>query len=72
VNGGALTKQAENPNCKPGSSSATTTSALNSPEENAMVNTIVAMQLHTTPDKVSGVETLLGAPLLRGQQVKIK
>ncbi|MDT4941661.1 MAG: phospholipid/cholesterol/gamma-HCH transport system substrate-binding protein, partial [Pseudonocardiales bacterium] len=67
VNGGALTREAENPNCSP-----KTNSSLNSPEEDAMVNTIVAMQLKTTPDKVSGVATLLGAPLLRGRQVTIK
>jgi virulence factor Mce-like protein len=71
VNGGALTKEAENPNCKATTQSAVTR-ALNSPEEDAMVNTIVAMQLNTTPDKVPGVATMLGAPLLRGQQVTIK
>jgi hypothetical protein len=48
------------------------TRALNSPEEDAMVNTIVAMQMHTTPDKVPGVATMLAAPLLRGQQVTVK
>ena len=71
VNGGALTKAGENPNCKTTTQSAVT-SALNSPEEDAMVNTIVAMQLGTTPDKVPGVATMLGAPLLRGQQVTVK
>jgi virulence factor Mce-like protein len=70
VHGGALTRQAENPNCQPAVRSSS--SAMNSPEENAMVNTIVAMQLHTTPDKVPGVATLLGGPLLRGQQVTVK
>ena len=71
VNGGALTRQAENPNCSTTTQSAVTR-ALNSPEEDAMVNTIVAMQLGTTPDKVPGVATMLGAPLLRGQQVTVK
>jgi virulence factor Mce-like protein len=75
VNGGALTKRGENPNCKiPGS--ATTQSAanraLNSPEEDAMVNSIIASQLNTTPNRVPGVATILGAPLLRGQQVVVK
>ncbi|WP_375480841.1 MCE family protein [uncultured Jatrophihabitans sp.] len=46
--------------------------AINSPEENAYVNTLIAAQLHTTPNKVSGAATLLAGPLLRGQQVAIK
>jgi virulence factor Mce-like protein len=73
-NGGALTREAENPNCQTSSSASQTavTRALNSPEEDAMVNTIVAMQMHTTPDKVPGVATMLAAPLLRGQQVTVK
>jgi virulence factor Mce-like protein len=70
-NGGALTKQAESPNCS-SSTSANSARALNSPEENALVNTLIASQLNTTPDKVPGVATLLGAPLLRGQQVAVK
>jgi virulence factor Mce-like protein len=73
-NGGALTKEAESPNCKTTSQAGQTavTRALNSPEEDAMVNTVVAMQLGTTPDKVPGVATMLGAPLLRGQQVTVR
>jgi phospholipid/cholesterol/gamma-HCH transport system substrate-binding protein len=71
VNGGALTREAENPNCSTGTQTAVTR-ALNSPEENAMVNTIVAMQLNTTPENVPGVATMLAAPLLRGQQVTVK
>lgn len=71
-NGGALTRQGESKNCRSKNSQANTTSALNSPEEDAMVNTVVAMQLNTSPDKVAGVATLLGAPLLRGQQVTVK
>jgi phospholipid/cholesterol/gamma-HCH transport system substrate-binding protein len=46
--------------------------ALNTPEENAYVNTLIAGQLHTTPEKVSGTATLLAGPLLRGQQVVVK
>jgi virulence factor Mce family protein len=63
--GGTRCKQ---PNASPASAS----SAMNSPEENAMVNALVAGQLHTTPNKVPGVATLLVAPLLRGQQVVVK
>jgi virulence factor Mce-like protein len=70
-NGGALTKQGESPNCRP-SSQADTSRALNSPEEDALVGSIVALEMHTTPDKVPGVARLLGAPLLRGQQVTVK
>jgi phospholipid/cholesterol/gamma-HCH transport system substrate-binding protein len=71
VNGGALTKEAESPNCKT-SSSSDTNRALNSPEEDAYVNSLIAGELNTTPDKVPGVSTLLAAPLLRGQQVTVK
>jgi virulence factor Mce-like protein len=77
VNGGALTREGESPNCSTSSSNSSATQtdvtrALNSPEEDAMVNTIVAMQLHTTPDKVPGVATMLAAPLLRGSKVMVK
>jgi virulence factor Mce-like protein len=75
VNGGALTRQGENPNCKSSSTASTSSfssSALNSPEEDALVNGLIAAQLHTTPDKVPGVATILAAPLLRGQQVHVK
>jgi phospholipid/cholesterol/gamma-HCH transport system substrate-binding protein len=71
VNGGALTQQAESPNCKTTASS-DRTRALNSPEEDALVNTLIASELNTTPDKVPGVATILAAPLLRGQQVVVK
>ena len=75
VNGGALTKKGESPNCKVPASAATQSAsnrALNSPEEDAMVNSIIASQLDTTPNKVPGVATILGAPLLRGTQVVVK
>jgi virulence factor Mce-like protein len=71
VNGGALTKEGEGPNCS-AETSADGARALNSPEENALVNTLIAAQLDTTADKVPGVATLLGAPLLRGQKVTVK
>jgi virulence factor Mce-like protein len=75
VNGGALTKAAESPSCKPPAGTATQTDAyrlLNSPQEDALVNSLVAGQLGTTPDKVPAVATILAAPLLRGQQVVVK
>jgi virulence factor Mce-like protein len=75
VNGGALTRRGENPNCKTPSAATTqsaTSRSLNSPEEDAMVNSIIASQLGTTPNKVPGAATLLGAPLLRGQTVMVK
>ncbi len=74
VNGGALTKEGESPNCSTSTSatSSDTARALNSPEEDALVNSLIASQLDTTPDKVPGVATILAAPLLRGQQVTVK
>lgn len=65
--GAALTPAGESPDCQ-----AATASALNSPEESALVNSLIAGQLHTTPDKVPGVDTLLAAPLLRGHEVSVK
>jgi phospholipid/cholesterol/gamma-HCH transport system substrate-binding protein len=52
--------------------SSTANRALGSPEENALVNTIVAGDMGTTPNKVPGAATLLAGPLLRGQQVVVK
>lgn len=73
VNGGALTRQAESRNCRSSSSSSSNSDRmLNSAEEDAYVNTLLAPQLHTTPDKVPGIATLLGAPMLRGQRVVVK
>jgi virulence factor Mce-like protein len=69
--GAALTKAGESPGCKPSSSGESDT-AINSPEEDAMINSLVASDLHTTPDKVPGAATLLAGPLLRGQQVVVK
>lgn len=57
--------------CSAGTSS-TANRALGSPEENALVNTIVAGDMGTTPNKVPGAATLLAGPLLRGQQVVVK
>jgi hypothetical protein len=73
VNGGALTKAAENPACSPPvRSSSASNAALNSAAEDSLVNSLIASELDTTPDKVPGVATILGAPLLRGQQVVVK
>jgi phospholipid/cholesterol/gamma-HCH transport system substrate-binding protein len=69
--GAPLTPAGASASCSSSSSSASYRS-LNSPEENAMVNTIVAAQMNTPPDKVPGVATLLAGPLLRGQQVVVK
>jgi len=51
---------------------ASVNTATNSAAENAMVNTIIASSLHTTPDRVPGAATLLAGPLLRGQEVVVK
>ena len=72
--GAGLTKDGENGTgpCGGNSGNSKDESAVNSPEENALVNSIIASKLHTTPDKVSGTATLLAGPLLRGNQVVIK
>ncbi|MEO9137778.1 MAG: MCE family protein [Jatrophihabitans sp.] len=46
--------------------------ALGSAQENSLVNTLIAGDLGTDPDKVPGVATILAAPMLRGQQVDLK
>jgi phospholipid/cholesterol/gamma-HCH transport system substrate-binding protein len=69
--GAALTKRGESPGCTP-APSAENASAIGSPEENALVNSLISTQLGTTPDKVPGAATLLAGPLLRGQQVVVK
>lgn len=46
--------------------------SIGSPTENAVVNSLIASSLHTTPNKVSGGATLLAAPLLRGHTVVVK
>jgi ABC-type transporter Mla subunit MlaD len=69
--GAPLTPAAKSPTCSAGTASETNR-ALGSPEENALINTIVATDLGTTPNKVPGAATLLAGPLLRGQQVVVK
>ncbi len=69
--GAPLTKAAASPSCKATAASSTNQS-IGSPEEDALVNSLVASNLQTTPNKVPGVATLLAGPLLRGQQVVIK
>jgi virulence factor Mce-like protein len=69
--GAPLTPAGDSPNCSATSSSGEGR-AVNSPQENAMVNSLIATQLDTTPNKVPGVATLLAGPLLRGQEVVVK
>jgi len=40
--------------------------------ENALINTIIAGQYGTTPDKVPYISTLMSASLLRGAEVTAK
>jgi virulence factor Mce-like protein len=40
--------------------------------ETAVVNSLVASEYGTTPDKVPAIETILAAPLLRGSEVTLK
>ena len=49
-----------------------TNPSVGSAAESALVNTLIAKTLGTTPDKVPGGSTLLAAPLLRGHQVVAK
>jgi len=46
--------------------------ALGSPAENALVNTLIAGEYGTSPDKVPPIATALAAPLLRGTTVDVK
>ena len=50
----------------------TTNPSIGSAAESALVNSLVAKTLNTTPNKVPGGTTLLAAPLLRGHQVVVK
>jgi virulence factor Mce-like protein len=68
--GAPLTKAAASKNCSASTSSASRSA--NSPEENALVNTLISGEVGTTPDKVPGAATLLAGPLLRGQEVAVK
>jgi hypothetical protein len=51
------------------SAARTQNAAIGSPAENELVNTLIAGSLHTTPDKVPGIATMLAAPLYRGTAV---
>jgi virulence factor Mce-like protein len=70
--GAPLTKKAGTPACAGAKSSSADDRSSGSAAENALVNSLVASDLHTTPDKVPGVATLLAGPLLRGQEVVVK
>jgi phospholipid/cholesterol/gamma-HCH transport system substrate-binding protein len=69
--GTALTEAGESPGCSASTSSASDR-AIGSPEEDALVNSLIASNFRTTPTKVPGVATLLAGPLLRGQEVVVK
>jgi virulence factor Mce-like protein len=43
-----------------------------SPAETAMINSLIAGQYGTTPDKVPTIDTILAAPLLRGSRVTLR
>ena len=58
--------------CSQDGTKAASTTALGSPSENSLVNTLIASSLHTTPDKVPGIATMLAAPLYRGAAVTVK
>jgi hypothetical protein len=70
--GAPLTPDGEKGGSCSSSASSANNRSVNSAQENALVNTVIAGQLKTTPDKVPGVATLLAGPLLRGQQVVVK
>jgi phospholipid/cholesterol/gamma-HCH transport system substrate-binding protein len=53
-------------------SSAIAQSAMGSTVENAMVNSLIAGSFGTSPQKVPPIATMLAAPLLRGQVVKVE
>ena len=69
--GAPLTRAGASGSCKNSTSSSTNT-AVGSPEEDALVNSVVASDVGTAPNRVPGVTTLLAGPLLRGQQVVVK
>jgi phospholipid/cholesterol/gamma-HCH transport system substrate-binding protein len=46
--------------------------AMGSPAENSLVNTVIASNYGTTPDKVPPIATILAAPALRGMEVTVK
>jgi hypothetical protein len=69
VNDGAPLTQ--NP-CAAAKTDAYEQQAVGSAPENALVDTIVAKSLGTTPNKVPSMTPLLVAPSLRGEQVTVK
>jgi virulence factor Mce-like protein len=58
--------------CGQAKTSSAAQEALGSPAENALVSTLIANSLHTTPNKVPDIATALAAPLLRGETVDVK
>jgi phospholipid/cholesterol/gamma-HCH transport system substrate-binding protein len=69
INDGAPLTQ--NP-CAANHTSAYEQQAIGSSPENALVDSVVAKSLDTTPDKVPSMAALLVAPSLRGEQVTVK
>jgi virulence factor Mce-like protein len=69
VNDGAPLTQDK---CAAGASTGFDQQAIGTGPENAVVDTIVAGTMGTTPDKVPAMAPLLVAPSLRGEQVTIK
>jgi phospholipid/cholesterol/gamma-HCH transport system substrate-binding protein len=58
--------------CSQAGSSAFTQQAIGSSAESALVNSLIAGTVGTTPDKVPGIATALAAPALRGTKVDVK
>ena len=69
VNDGAPLTQAP---CAASKTAAYEQQAIGSAPENALVDSVVAKSLGTTPDKVPPLAPLLVAPSLRGEQVTVK
>jgi phospholipid/cholesterol/gamma-HCH transport system substrate-binding protein len=58
--------------CSQAGSSTFSQQAIGSSAESALVNSLIAGTVGTTPDKVPGIATVLAAPGLRGTKVDVK
>jgi len=58
--------------CSQAGSAAFRQQAIGSSAETALVNTLIASTVGSTPDKVPGIATVLAAPALRGTEVTVK
>jgi virulence factor Mce-like protein len=72
LNDGAPLTKAYGTSACGGKSTSSVDRSAGSPAENALVNSLIAGELGTTPNKVPGAATLLAGPLLRGHQVVVK